>query len=64
MLRSAGPVELLREAGDDVVDFGDRPVARWRAHPQQRRPHDLTRNIEVSLGSTLAPSSQPTERRL
>jgi arginase len=46
-LRSAGLVKLLREAGHDVVDHGDRPVARWRPHPQERHPHDLTRILEV-----------------
>lgn len=46
-LRSAGLVELLRQAGHDVVDYGDRPVARWRPHPQERRPHDLSRILDV-----------------
>jgi arginase len=64
-LRSAGLVELLGEAGHDVVDYGDRPVARWRAHPQQRRPHDLSRILEVlrdareHVGAILAANRTP-----
>jgi arginase len=64
-LRSAGLVEMLREAGHDVVDHGDRPVARWRAHPQQRRPHDLSRILEVlhdarkHVGAVLAANRTP-----
>lgn len=46
-LRAAGLVTLLREAGHDVVDHGDRPVVRWRPHPQERHPHDLTRVLGV-----------------
>jgi arginase len=46
-LRSAGLVRLLREAGRDVVDYGDRPVARWRPHPRERCPHNLSRILEV-----------------
>jgi len=64
-LRSAGLVELLREAGHDVVDHGDRPVARWRPHPQQRRPHDLGRILEVlrdarkQIGAVFAAGQTP-----
>src|SRR5919202_407768 len=46
-LRAAGLVTLLRAAGHDVVDHGDRPIARWRSHPHERRPHDLRRILEV-----------------
>jgi arginase len=46
-LRAAGLTALLSETGHKVIDHGDRPVARWRPHPHQRRPHDLTRTLEV-----------------
>jgi arginase len=43
-LRVAGLTRLLAETGHRVRD---RPVVRWRPHPHQRRPHDLTRTLEV-----------------
>ena len=46
-LRAAGLTALLAETGHRVIDHGDRPVVRWRPHPHQRRPHDLTRTLEV-----------------
>ena len=46
-LRAAGLTALLAETGHRVVDYGDRPVVRWRPHPHQRRPHDLIRTLEV-----------------
>jgi arginase len=46
-LRAAGLAALLAETGHKVIDHGDRPVVRWRPHPHQRRPHDLTRTLEV-----------------
>ena len=46
-LRAAGLTALLAEAGHTVIDHGDRPVVRWRPHPHQRRPHDLTRTLDV-----------------
>lgn len=64
-LREAGLPELLRGAGHDVTDYGDRPVARWRAHPEQRRPHDLSRVVEVlqdarkHVGAILAAERTP-----
>jgi arginase len=46
-LREAGLLGLLREAGLEVVDYGDRPVARFRPHPTEHQPHNLTRVLEV-----------------
>src|SRR4051812_31202149 len=46
-LRAAGLRAFLADAGRPVVDHGDRPVARWHPHPDQRRPHDLTRALDV-----------------
>ena len=46
-LRAAGLTALLVETGHTVIDHGDRPVVRWRPHPHQRRPHDLTRTLDV-----------------
>lgn len=46
-LRSAGLVTFLRAAGHDLVDHGDRPTVRWRPHPDERRPHDLSRVLDV-----------------
>jgi arginase len=46
-LRSAGMVRLLLAAGHDLVDHGDRPTVRWRPHPRERRPHDLSRVLDV-----------------
>lgn len=46
-LREAGLIRLLREAGLEVEDHGDRPVVRWRPHPTERRPHNLSRVVEV-----------------
>jgi arginase len=44
---AGGFTALLAETGYTVIDHGDRPVVRWRPHPHQRRPHDLTRTLEV-----------------
>lgn len=46
-LREAGLVRLLREAGLMVEDHGDRSVVRWRPHPTERLPHNLSRVLEV-----------------
>lgn len=46
-LREAGLVGLLREAGLEVDDHGDRPVVRWRPHPVERRPHNLSQVLDV-----------------
>jgi arginase len=46
-LREAGLIGLLREAGLKVDDHGDRPVVRWRAHPTERQPHNLTQVVDV-----------------
>jgi arginase len=46
-LRQAGLLDRLRDTGLEVVDHGDRPVVRWQPHPTERRPHNLTRVIEV-----------------
>jgi arginase len=46
-LRDAGLLELLREAGHDLVDYGDLPSVRWRPHPRERLPHDLSRVLSV-----------------
>ena len=46
-LRAGGFTALLAETGYTVIDHGDRPVVRWRPHTHQRRPHDLTRTLEV-----------------
>lgn len=46
-LRAAGLVGLLRQAGLDVADHGDRPVVRWRPHPTERRPQNLSQVVEV-----------------
>jgi arginase len=41
VLRGAGLLRRLSEAGVGVVDYGDLPVVRWRPDRQQRRPHNL-----------------------
>jgi arginase len=46
-LREAGLVGLLRDAGLEVDDHGDRPVVRWRPHPTERAPHNLSQVVEV-----------------
>jgi arginase len=46
-LRQVGLVRLLGEAGLEVDDHGDRPVVRWRPHPTERRPHNLSQVVEV-----------------
>jgi arginase len=46
-LREAGLVRLLRDAGSDIIDYGDRAVVRWRPHAFQRRPHNLSQVLEV-----------------
>lgn len=46
-LRQAGLMELLRKAGLEVDDYGDRPVVRWRPHPVERRPHNLSQVLDV-----------------
>lgn len=46
-LREAGLIHLLRGAGLELEDHGDRPVVRWRPHPTERRPHNLTQVLEV-----------------
>ncbi|MEQ7008256.1 arginase family protein [Actinopolymorpha sp. B17G11] len=46
-LRDAGLIRLLREAGLDLEDHGDRPVVRWRPHPTEQRPHNLSRVLDV-----------------
>lgn len=46
-LREAGLLGLLREAGLEVDDYGDRPVVRWRPHPTERRPHNLSQVLDV-----------------
>jgi arginase len=46
-LRDAGLVDLLRSAGHDLADFGDLPTVRWRPHPHERLPHDLSRVMGV-----------------
>jgi len=46
-LREAGLVRLLGAAGVTVADHGDRPVQRWRPHPTERMPHDVSRVVEV-----------------
>jgi arginase len=46
-LRTAGLTAFLADTGRSVVDHGDRPVVRWRPHPRERRPHDLTRALGV-----------------
>ena len=56
-LRQAGLIGLLREAGLMVEDHGDRPVARWRPHPTERQPHNLTGVLDV-LSDTRAQVSR------
>lgn len=46
-LRAAGLIRLLGEAGLEVEDHGDRPVVRWRPHPTERRPHNLSQVLQV-----------------
>jgi arginase len=46
-LRDVGLPDRLRDAGLDVVDHGDRPVVRWQAHPTERRPHNVSRVLDV-----------------
>lgn len=46
-LREAGLLDLLRGAGLEVDDYGDRPVVRWRPHPVERRPHNLSQVLDV-----------------
>ena len=42
VLRAAGLVEELRSAGVRLDDHGDLPVVRWRAHPTEHTPHNVT----------------------
>ncbi|TDE13079.1 arginase family protein [Jiangella asiatica] len=64
-LRAAGLSDLLRGAGLEVVDHGDRPVRRWSAHPTERAPHNLSAVIDVltdaraAIGDVLAAGYRP-----
>ncbi|TDD68638.1 arginase family protein [Jiangella aurantiaca] len=54
VLRAAGLVELLRRAGRDVAEHGDRPVRRWAASPSgtlDGGPNNLDAVLDV-LGDT------------
>ncbi len=46
-LREAGLLELLREAGIDVRDHGDREVWRWRPDRENRRAQNLGQVVEI-----------------
>ncbi len=46
-LRAAGLISLLRDAGLEIDDHGDRAVVRWRPHPTERQPHNLSQVLEV-----------------
>ncbi|TDC53571.1 arginase family protein [Jiangella ureilytica] len=64
-LRAAGLVELLRTAGLDVADHGDRPVRRWAARPSASGLNNLDAVVEVlqdvrsALGRVLAAGQVP-----
>jgi arginase len=46
-LREVGLVELLREAGVDVNDRGDREAWRWRPDRVNRRAQNLAKVVEI-----------------
>ncbi len=46
-LRRAGLIKLLRAAGVDVRDHGDREVWRWRPDREHRRAQNLDRVVET-----------------
>lgn len=64
-LRAAGLLDVMRAAGADVTDLGDRPVERWRPRPADGRPHDVDRAADVvrdaagAVGDALAGGRTP-----
>ena len=46
-LRNAGLLEVLRSAGVDVRDHGDRPVWRWRPDREQPRAQNVGAIVEI-----------------
>ena len=46
-LRAAGLLEVLRRAGADVRDHGDRPVWRWRPDREHPRAQNATTVVEI-----------------
>jgi len=50
-LRDAGLAELLRQAGIDVRDHGDREVWRWRPDRENRRAQNVGKVVEI-VGDT------------
>lgn len=56
-LRGAGMLEALQDAGLAVEDHGDLPVVRWKPHPTERTPHNVTavRRVLDDTVSALGP---------
>lgn len=46
-LRQAGLVELLRDSGVEVSDYGDREVWRWRPDPERPLAQNLGKVVEI-----------------
>ncbi|MGH2960787.1 MAG: arginase family protein [Solirubrobacterales bacterium] len=50
-LREAGLIELLRDAGLDVRDHGDREPWRWRPDRENPRAQNLDKVVEIVTGT-------------
>jgi arginase len=53
-MRAAGLIDRLRAADPDVVDHGDRPVARWVADRTDDRPNAWRHVVEVLVDARTA----------
>ena len=53
-MRAAGLIDQLRAADPDVVDHGDRPVARWVADRSDDRPNAWRRVVDVLVDARTA----------
>jgi arginase len=53
-LRAAGLPAVLRSAGVDLADHGDRPVRRWRAERPDERPNNWQAALEVIVDARQA----------
>jgi arginase len=64
-IRAAGLIDRLRAADPDVVDYGDRPVARWVADRSDDRPNawrhvvDVLADARMALGSVFDAGHRP-----
>jgi arginase len=53
-MRAAGLIDRLRAAGPDVIDHGDRPVARWVADRSDDRPNAWRHVVDVLVDARTA----------